>query len=106
MRKKHGEGRSLELDSIVVQSQSLKQTLGDVFDGYQGITPSLKKLVFRSPFRPFYHRWALLDSIFQRQKLQNLEAASYTKLLYDVLHGELRDNMAEIDDLVAHGVIT
>lgn len=106
MRKNHGEGRALELDSIVVQSQSLKETLGEVFEGYQGITPSLKKLVFRAPFRPFFYRWALFEKIFQRQKLEDPESARYTQLLYDVLQSELRDEMDEVDDLVAHRVIT
>lgn len=106
MRKKHGEGRALELDSVVIQSASLKKTLGEVFEGYQGITPSLKKLVFREPFRPFFYRWARLKKVLQRQKLEDPESAGYTQLLYDVLHSELRDKMAEIDDLVDHRVIT
>lgn len=106
MRKNHGEGKALELDSVVVQSESLKKTLGEVFEGYAGITPSLKKLVFRAPFHPFYYRWARFRQIYERQKSEDPESASYTKLLFDTLGTELRDTMAEIEDLVAHGVIT
>lgn len=107
MRKCHNnDGKLLELDSIVVQSESLEETLSDVFDGYQGITPSLKKLVFKAPFRPFYYRWTRLESILQRQKVEDTEAAKYTQLLRDVLHAELRDTMAEIEDLVSHRVMT
>ncbi|POS74188.1 ATPase [Diaporthe helianthi] len=106
MRKNHGDGKALVLDSVVVQSESLKTTLGEVFEGYQGITPSLKKLVFKAPFHPFHYRWAKFKQIFERQKVQDADSASYTQLLYDVLHTELNETMAEIDDLVAHGVIT
>lgn len=106
MRKNHGEGKALELDSVVVQSESLKKTLGEVFEGYQGITSSLKKLVFRAPFRPFLYRWARFEQKYARQEREDPESASYTKLLYDVLHSELKDSMAEIDDLVSHGVMT
>lgn len=102
MRKCHNnDGKLLELDSIVVQSESLKETLSEVFDGYQGITLSLKKLVFKAPFRPFYYRWTR-----QRQKLEDTEAAKYTQLLRDVLHAELRDTMAEIEVPVSHRVMT
>lgn len=106
MRKNHGDGKALVLDSVVVQSESLKATLGEVFEGYQGITPSLKKLVFRAPFHPFHYRWPKFKQVFERQKIEDPESASYTQLLYNVLHSELKDTMAEIADLVAHGVIT
>lgn len=106
MRKNHGDGKALVLDSVVVQSESLKTTLGQVFEGYQGITSSLKKLVFRAPFHPFHYRWEKFRQVLERQKVEDPESASYTQLLYDVLHRELRDTMAEIADLIAHGVIT
>lgn len=106
MRKNHGEGKSLVLDSIVIQSASLKRTLGEVFEGYQGITASLMKLVFRSPFHPFYYRWKALKQVLQCQNGEDPEAAAYTQLLHDVLHSELRDVMTEIDDLTSHRVIT
>lgn len=106
MRKGHDEGRPLILDSIVVQSTSLKETLGEVFEGYKGITPSLQKVVFRSPCRPFYHRWGAFTEIVERQKRDNDEAAAYSVLLYDELKKELGDVMSEIKDHLHHGVIT
>ncbi|CAG8084719.1 unnamed protein product [Penicillium salamii] len=106
MRKGHDEGRPLVLDSIVVQSSSLKETLGEVFHGYKGITPSLQKVVFWSPFRPFYHRWAAFTEIVERQKRDHDEAAAYSVLLYDELKKELGDVMSEIKDHLHHGVIT
>lgn len=106
MRKNHSEGKSLTLDSVLIQSQSLKSTLARVFDGYQGITPNLKKLVFRAPFHPFYYRWENFTQVLNDQKANDTSASSYTQLLYDVLDAELRDVRGEIADLLGNGVIT
>lgn len=106
MGKNHGEGKPLVLDSVVVQNSSLKQTLAEVFEGIKGITPSLKKLVFHAPFRPFYFRWQRFEEVLQRQKEEDPDAAEFTQLLYDVLYEELRDVLAEVKDLLSHGVIT
>ncbi|KAE8317342.1 hypothetical protein BDV41DRAFT_561566 [Aspergillus transmontanensis] len=43
MGKDHNDGKLLVLDSIIMQSPSLKKTLGELFDGFTGITASLKK---------------------------------------------------------------
>ncbi|CAG8299662.1 unnamed protein product [Penicillium salamii] len=77
-----------------------------MFRGYKGITPSLQKVVFRSPFRPLYHRWDLFTEIVERQKRENDEAAAHSVLLYDELKKELGDVMSEIKDHLHHGVIT
>ena len=106
MRKNHDEGKPLVLDSFVVQSASLKKTLGEVFEGYKGITASLKKVVFKSPFHPFYYRWSRFAQIVERQKREDPAAAAYSQLLYNMLHKELRETMAEIDDHFQHNVIT
>ncbi|KAG5655194.1 hypothetical protein KAF25_010928 [Fusarium avenaceum] len=105
-RKSHSEGRLLELDSVIVQSPSLKQTLSELFDDYQGITTSLKKLVLKAPFHPFYHRWNKFSDILERQKKDDPTSYSFSKLLYDVLHVELRDEMDEIGDHIEKGIIT
>ncbi|RSL74029.1 hypothetical protein CEP53_000589 [Fusarium sp. AF-6] len=106
MNKNHDDEKPLALHSIIVQNASLKQTLGQVFEGYQGITTSLKKLVFKAPFRPFYFRWKQLTELLEYQKQHDRDAAAYTQLLYDVLHVELHEQMTEINDLLSHGVIT
>ncbi|RSL73494.1 hypothetical protein CEP51_011754 [Fusarium floridanum] len=106
MKKCHDDEKPLALHSIVVQSASLKKTLGQVFEGYQGITASLKKLVFEAPFRPFYFRWKQLTELLEYQKHHDRGAAAYTQLLYDVLHVELNEQMTEINDLLGQGVIT
>lgn len=104
--KNHDEGKPLVLDSIVVQSPCLRETLAEVFRGYGGITASLKKLVFRAPFHPFHHRWGALCRILERQKREDPDAAAYTQLLHDLLNVELEDTRAEIEDLLSHRCIT
>lgn len=106
MCKNHREGKALVLDSVLVQSESLKETLAQVFEGYQGITPDLKKLVFRAPFHSFYYRWENFTQILDDQKMNDPEAASYTQLLYDVLDTELRGARNDVADLLGNGVIT
>ncbi|KAK1979345.1 hypothetical protein LZ30DRAFT_726568 [Colletotrichum cereale] len=106
MQKNHEEGKPLVLDSIVVQNPSLKETLGEVFEGYAGITASLKKVVFKSPFHPFYYRWQHFKQTFERQKQNDQTAATFSQLLYNVLYAELHETMAEIKDHLGHGVIT
>lgn len=103
--KSHEERRSLKLNSVVVQSRSLKETLARVFEGYQRITESLKRLVFRTPFRPFYYSWSLLEETRRRQKLEVADAAKYTQLLYDVLDNELQPIRAEEYDVTSHRLI-
>ncbi|RTE82546.1 hypothetical protein BHE90_002856 [Fusarium euwallaceae] len=106
MSKNHDDEKPLTLHSIIVQNASLKQTLGQVFEGYRGITTSLKKLVFKTPFRPFHFRWKQLAELLEYQKQHDRDAAAYTQLLYGVLHDELHEQMAKINDLLDHGVIT
>ncbi|KAK4102405.1 P-loop containing nucleoside triphosphate hydrolase protein [Parathielavia hyrcaniae] len=108
MAKNHRSdgGKPLVLHSVVVQSSSLRNTLNELFHGVRGITPSLKKLVFRAPFQPFFYRWDRLTEILERQKTEDPDAAAYTQLLYDVLDAEIRDCRAEVADLLHNGVIT
>lgn len=106
MAKNHDEGKPLVLDSIVVHSPCLRETLAEVFRGYGEITTSLKKLVFRAPFHPFYHRWGALCRILERQKREDPDSAAYTQLLHDLLNVEMEDTRAEIEDLLSHRCIT
>lgn len=111
MRRNHAaenaeRGKSLVLDSVVVQSESLKSTLGEVFDGYRGITASLKRLVFKAPFHPFHYRWQRFGKILERQKGEDPVAAGYSQILYDLLRSELDYVMSEIQDMTEHGVVT
>ncbi|KAK8103198.1 P-loop containing nucleoside triphosphate hydrolase protein [Apiospora sp. TS-2023a] len=102
----HGEGKPLALDSIVVQNQHIKDLLGDVFEGYGGITTNLKKLVFRAPFHAFYYRWARFQDLLARQKQEDEGASAYSQLLYNIVEHELKEPMEEASDLCTKGVIT
>jgi hypothetical protein len=106
MRKNHDEGKPLVLDSIVVQSLRLKQLLGQVFQGYKGITTTLKSLVFRHPFHPFYYRWDLLKELVDSQTGDNSIGAQHSRLFYKLIHGEMEDMIQDINDLIGNGVIT
>ncbi|KAL4905344.1 P-loop containing nucleoside triphosphate hydrolase protein [Aspergillus multicolor] len=106
MGKNHEAGKPLTLHSIVIQSQSLKATSCEVFEGYTGITLSLKNVVFHAPFRPFYYRWGWLSDVLEQQKTENRTAAQYTQLLSNVLEEALGDKKVEIEDLLNHRIIT
>ncbi|KAK8037520.1 hypothetical protein PG991_000866 [Apiospora marii] len=102
----HGEGKPLALHSIVVQNQHIKDLLGDVFQGYGGITTTLNKLVFRAPFHPFYYRWTRFQSLLAQKKQEDAGASAYSQLLYNILQHELKETMEEANDMCAKGVIT
>jgi len=106
MRKSHSDGKLLELDSVIVQNSSLKQTLSEVFNGYQGITTLLKKLVFKAPFHPFYHQWDQFSDILEKQKKEDHPGYLFSQLLYKVLHAEIRGEMDEIKDHTEQGIVT
>ena len=63
MKKNHGDGKPLVLDSIVVQNDHLKTFLGKAFDDYAGITTTLKKLVFKPPFHVYFYEWNRLNDL-------------------------------------------
>ncbi|RFN52323.1 p-loop containing nucleoside triphosphate hydrolase protein [Fusarium flagelliforme] len=105
MRKSHSDGKLLELDSVIVQNSSLRQTLSEVFNGYQGITTSLKKLVFEAPFHPFYHQWDQFSDILEKQKKEDHPGYLFSQLLHKVLHADIRGEMDEIKDHIEQGII-
>lgn len=106
MRTGHSDGKLLGFDSVIVQNSSLKQTLSEVFNGYQGITTSLQKLVFKAPLHPFYHQWNQFSDMLERQKKEDHPGYLYSQLLYKVLYAELRGEMDEIKDHTEQGIVT
>ena len=96
--------KTLEIDSIIVQSPLLKKALGVVLEGYPGITTNLQRLVFPAPFQPFVHRWTKLVNVLETTTDEATRA--HLRLFHDVLHEELKDAIAAKNDLVANGVIT
>jgi hypothetical protein len=104
MRKDHDSAKPLELHSIVIQSPHLKRLLGEVFDGFGGITTTLKKLVFMSPFYGFYYRWDRFNELVDQQTEQ--EPLAHVKLLQNTLYTELKDEITTAKDLLDQGVTT
>jgi hypothetical protein len=96
--------KTLEIDSIIVQSPLLKEALGVVLKDYPGITTSLQRLVFQAPFQPFVHRWTKLVDVLETTTDGAMRA--HLKLFHKVLYEELKDSIAAKNDLVANGVIT
>lgn len=104
LKKNHDDGKSLVLDSIVVQSSHLKKLLVKVFEGCSGITPTLKKLVLKAPFWSFYYRWDIFTEVVQHQLYA--DAAAQAELFYTTLKAELKSTMSEVKDLLKNGVMT
>ncbi|KAJ8130344.1 hypothetical protein O1611_g3284 [Lasiodiplodia mahajangana] len=102
--RNHGEGNRLGLHSIVVQSSHLKSVLGYLFQEYEGITTTLKKLVFKAPFHPFYFEWARLEQMACSE--ENAIRKNHILLLQSILGRELKETIATSMDFDKNGVIT
>lgn len=103
-KKSYDSRKSLQIDSIVVQSPLIKKALEEVFDDYPGITTTLDRLTFTSDFRPFVYRWHKFEETLAATADQ--ETKKHLELLHKVLHSELKDTIAAKKDLIHHGVIT
>ncbi|KAH7163595.1 hypothetical protein B0J13DRAFT_670143 [Dactylonectria estremocensis] len=106
MAKNHQDGPPLMLDSVIVQSQVIKDLLAEVFHGYGGLTTKRNRLVFRSPFHAFYYRWKRFTEVMDRQNEKGNDVTPFAQLFYNIIELELRDTMAEISNLKSAGVIT
>ncbi|KAL2819821.1 P-loop containing nucleoside triphosphate hydrolase protein [Aspergillus granulosus] len=97
--------KTLDIHSIVVQSEPLKKFLADIFKGYPGLTLALARVEFSAPFKPFIHRWKNLTDAKDTGGHDEVTKA-HVDLLYNVLEEELRDVISQKNDLIANGVIT
>lgn len=103
--KKCYDGRkTLQIDSIVVQSPLLKKALGSILKDYPGITTSLERLTFSAPFQPFVHRWSKLVDAVENE--EDSETKAHLKLFHKTLEVELHDSIKARDDFILNGVIT
>lgn len=96
--------KSLKLDSVVVQSESLKRFLGKVLDKYPGVTMTLDRVEFEEPFAPLVHRWE--EFTRARDEEEDATTKAHVDLLYGVLEEELRETIARKKDHIQNGVIT
>ncbi|KAJ5935338.1 AAA family ATPase [Penicillium verhagenii] len=96
--------KSLSVHSVIVQSDPLKKFLSKVLENYPGVTTTLERLEFHSPFRPLVHRWEQFVQF--RDEEQDPTTKTHVNLLYKVLEEELRDDIARKKDMIRNGVIT
>ncbi|KAJ5972272.1 uncharacterized protein N7479_002190 [Penicillium vulpinum] len=96
--------RSLSIHSIVVQSERLKEFLKKALNNYPGVTPTLERLEFTLPFRPFVHRWETIVKL--RDEERDPTTKAHVDLFYCIMDEELRDIIGRKKDLVSKGVIT
>jgi hypothetical protein len=98
---------TMALRSITVQSPLIKKLLGSVFENYKGINTSLRKLVFKAPFREFFFRW---DRFIQADPSKDTEGTteecSHFRLLADIIEAEIRPQIEQTSDLLNNGVIS
>ncbi|KAF2143537.1 uncharacterized protein K452DRAFT_224609, partial [Aplosporella prunicola CBS 121167] len=103
MKKSHDNDRNpLVLDSIVVQSPYLKGFLGELFQSYEGIKTNLQKLVFKSPFKPFFYEWQKLNDLVLLE--QDPVRIAHARLLKKTLKSELKDTISVSQDYERNGV--
>ncbi|KAI8161613.1 ATP-dependent zinc metalloprotease FtsH [Colletotrichum sp. SAR 10_70] len=100
------DGNVLALHSVIVNSPHIKRALGDVFSGYPGISTTLKKVEFKAPFQPFFHRWRALQKCVEDEDGVDELARQHVKLLYDVLAPEIKPQIERARDLRKNEVVS
>jgi hypothetical protein len=104
-QKSKDSRKGYEIHSIVIQSQALKTALADILDGYPGVYCNLDRLVFKTPFAPFIHRWGAILKYLQNDKLDQVTRDHMT-LLRDIVQKECAETIKALKDYVDHSVVT
>lgn len=103
-QKSRNSHKKLELNSIVVQSPYIKQVLGKVFAGYHGITTTLERLEFKTPFEPFFHRWEEFQAAIL--EVHDPTIKEHLNLLWITLEEDLSFKLERSKNLISNGVMT
>ncbi|KAF2093447.1 putative AAA family ATPase [Rhizodiscina lignyota] len=103
-RKCYDGRKKLQIDSVVIQSQTIKDALGVALANYPGITTNLSRLEFSPPFQCFVHRWSKFEEVLNNET--DSEKHAHIKLLHTVLEPELKEIIDEKNDLIKNGVMT
>ncbi|TPX12832.1 uncharacterized protein E0L32_006712 [Thyridium curvatum] len=104
-KKSNDSRKTLEADSIIIQSPWLRKALAAILADYTGVSCELERLEFDAPFEPFVHRWAEYTKYMQRSDLDD-KTKEHLVLLHDILKYEIGDNLKAFEDYVLNGVIT
>ncbi|KAH7128218.1 ATPase [Dendryphion nanum] len=105
LKKSKDSRKKYAIDSIVIQSPSLKTALGEILKDYPGVCCNLDRLVFQAPFEPFLHRWSEFVTYLKKADLDET-TKSHMDLLHDVLRKELADTIKALEDYVSNGVVS
>jgi hypothetical protein len=91
------------MHSITVQDPALKEMVRSILQDYPGLDTDVQNLTFETPFWPFAHRWDRLESMLKSP----MDAERMTLLLelYNILEGQLGNDVRRSADLKAHGQI-
>jgi hypothetical protein len=104
--KSQDSRKKFEAHSIIVQSPWLKRVLDSyILNDYPGVACQLSRLEFKSPFKPFVHRWGAILKFRKRVDIDPI-AKAHTNLLYDILESEIGDSIKTFQDYVLNDVIT
>ncbi|KAL9093035.1 MAG: hypothetical protein Q9165_004173 [Trypethelium subeluteriae] len=107
--------RVLKIHSIVVQSPLLKGLLGEVLQGYPGVTVELDRLEFSGRFEPIIHRWSEFKGKIEElqhprdaslQSKKDITTREHAELLQTILVKEFQDVVEVGQDMKAKGVMT
>ncbi|CAK7237270.1 hypothetical protein SCUCBS95973_009905 [Sporothrix curviconia] len=105
-KKSYDARKTLEIDSIIIQSPLLKNVLRTVLADYPGVTTGLRRLIFSAPFQPFVHRWTALEAALADDKKYDEATRNHVQLLRDLLHAELKDTIRAVEDYKANRVVS
>lgn len=86
--KKASSAKTLEIDSLIIQSPLLKAALGDILQGYPGILTEVTRLKFAAPFECFVHRWEELEEALHDEE-RDETTRDHLKLLHSILSEDL-----------------
>ncbi|KAF4909083.1 putative 26S proteasome regulatory subunit-like protein [Colletotrichum viniferum] len=100
------DGNVLALHSVIVNSPHIKRALGDVFQGYPGVSTTLKKVEFKAPFQPVFHRWRALQKCVEDEEGVDELTRQHVKLLHDVLAPEIKPQIERARDLRKNEVVS
>ncbi|OAA78729.1 ATPase, AAA-type, core [Akanthomyces lecanii RCEF 1005] len=86
--KRASSTKPLEIDSLIIQSPLLKNALGDILQGYPGITTDVTRLKFYAPFECFVHRWEELEEAIVDED-RDATTREHLQLLHKILTDDL-----------------
>src|SRR5690606_3266203 len=100
-----GEGICrISMGSIDVRDAAVRAALFPVFEGLDGILPTINYLVFHAPFKPFFYRWAEFEKAIDA--CDSAHTKGILQRLHAIVAAELAEAFAVQKELVGNGVIT